>query len=65
MEKSEFLNRLRTLFNIDGDEMDELSEQQQLRFVDDPARYLIRANEKHSDAIWREIEKRQHQRKAA
>lgn len=59
MTKDAFLNRLRSLHNIDGDMLPELSAAQQLQFVRDPVRYLIGAYPLQSDAIWREIERRQ------
>lgn len=59
MEKHEFRNRLRSLFNIDGPLLPELTTQQQRQFEDDPVRYFMRADREQSDAIWREVEKRQ------
>jgi hypothetical protein len=57
MEFREFSNRLRSLFNIDGDLLPELTPEEQIAFVRDPVRYFIKAND--TAAIWREIEKRQ------
>ncbi len=59
MEKPEFLNRVRSLFNIDGYQLPELTSDQQREFVRDPVRYFIRTDKAQSDAIWREVEKRQ------
>ena len=54
-----FKNRLRSLFNIDGFLLPELSRDQQYEFVRDPVRYLIRTDRAQSEAIWREVERRQ------
>lgn len=59
MEKSEFLNRVRSLFNIDGYLLPELTDQQQAEFISNPVRYFISTDKHQSDAIWREIERRQ------
>lgn len=57
--KPGFLNRLRSLWNIDGHLLPELTKEQQIEFVRDPIKYFIRTDRTQSDAIWREIEKRQ------
>ena len=62
MNQQEIMNRLRSLYNIDGDQLPELDESQWAMFSRDPVRYLIRASAEHADAIWREIEKRQTRR---
>lgn len=54
-----FLNRLRSLHNIDGHQLPELTREQQHEFVRDPVRYLIRTDKEQTAAIWREVEKRQ------
>jgi hypothetical protein len=55
-----FLNRVRSLFNIDYCLLPELSESDWPRFRDDPPRYFInRADLPQMRAIWREVEKRQ------
>lgn len=59
MDKSDFLNRVRSLFNIDGFMLPELTCDQQDEFLRDPVRYFIRTDKTQSDAIWREVEKRQ------
>ena len=59
MTKVQLLNRIRSLFNIDGYLLPELSLSEQERFLRDPVRYFINADEPQSDAIFREIEKRQ------
>jgi len=57
--KAAFLNRLRSLFNIDGNLLPELSADNQIAFVRKPSEYLLNTDRVESDAIWREIERRQ------
>lgn len=57
--KRAFVNRLRTLTCIDRWQLPELSGREQAAFMADPFRFLMRADEAQSDAIWREVEKRQ------
>jgi hypothetical protein len=52
-------NRLRSLYNIDGWLLPELTTEQQLEFIANPPRYLINTDVPQSKAIWREVEKRQ------
>jgi len=59
MDKAEFLNRLRSLHNIDGNQLPELNWGQQLDFVQSPVKYFIQADDEQQAAIWREVEKRQ------
>jgi hypothetical protein len=59
MEKRAFLNRIRSLFNIDGYLLPELTKDQQLQFLRDPVRFFLNADEAQSDAIMREVESRQ------
>ena len=59
MEKKSFINRIRSLFNIDGYTLPELTREQQLEFLRDPVRYFLNADEAQSDAIMREVESRQ------
>jgi hypothetical protein len=59
MERSEFLNRLRSLYNIDGYLLPELTFEQRREFLRDPARYFINTDRVQTEAIWREVEKRQ------
>jgi hypothetical protein len=59
MEKAEFLNRVRSLFNIDQWLLPELTDEQWDRFRNDPPRYFIAADDPQSEAIWREVERRQ------
>ena len=65
MDRAEFLNRLRSLHNIDGFLLPELSREQQSDFLRDPVRYFMGADKAQSDAIWREVEKRQAPKQAA
>ena len=59
MEKKSFINRIRSLFNIDGYTLPELTREQQLEFLRDPVRYFLSTDEAQSDAIMREVENRQ------
>lgn len=60
MNQRDFANRLRSLFNIDGDLLkDVLTEEEQQQFVRDPVRFYMCCADWAADAIWREIEKRQ------
>lgn len=59
IDKRGFLNRVRSLFNIDGHLLPELTREQQGDFLRDPVRYFIAADAAQSDAIWREVENRQ------
>lgn len=58
MDKSEFINRLKILFSIDGWELDDLSEQAQEEFVHDPVHFLLRSDDGRQNMIWDVIEKR-------
>lgn len=59
MEKSDFINRVRSLYNIDHHLLSELREQDWEPFRSDPARYFINTDKVQSDAIFREVERRQ------
>ena len=59
MQKRAFINRIRSLFNIDGYTLPELTREQQLEFLRDPVRYFLNTDEAQSDAIMREVESRQ------
>lgn len=50
---------VRSLFNIDGYLLPELTSEQQREFIGDPVRYFIRTDKAQQDAIWREVAKRQ------
>ena len=54
-----FMNRLRSLYNIDHHPLPELSLEDWLEFRVDPPHYLMRADKIQVEAIWREIENRQ------
>ena len=62
MDKRGFLSRVRSLYNIDRHLLPELGDRQWIEFRDKPPRYLIKADQEQSDAIWREVEKRQRPR---
>lgn len=56
----EFLNRVRSLYNINGWLLDDaLTKEQQLEFVRNPAKYFINTDFVQQQAIFREVEKRQ------
>ncbi|MFP5433799.1 MAG: hypothetical protein ACLGIM_11865, partial [Alphaproteobacteria bacterium] len=57
--QQQFTNMLRSLHNIDGYQLPELTAQQQINFVQIPVRYFMQAGEQQQGAIWREIMKRQ------
>jgi hypothetical protein len=59
MTNHEFINRIRSLYNIDHSMLPELTDFQWIEFRDDPPRYLARTDKKQSDAILREVERRQ------
>ena len=55
-----FLNRIRSLWNIDGYLLaDALSETEQQEFMRDPCRYITHTDRIQAEAIWREVQKRQ------
>lgn len=58
-DQHQFTNMLRSLFNIDGYLLPELTSDQQREFNRDPVRYFIRTDKAQQDAIWREVSKRQ------
>ena len=59
MQKRAFINRIRSLFSIDGYLLPELTSHQQSQFLRDPLRYFLDSDEAQSDAIMREVEARQ------
>lgn len=59
MTQHQFTNMLRSLFNIDGYQLPELTWGQQIDFVQNPVKYFIQADDEQQAAIWREIAKRQ------
>jgi len=60
--KGTFLNMIRSLFNIDGYLLPELTIAEQEEFLRSPVRYFIKTDSKQSDAIYREVLKRQPKR---
>jgi hypothetical protein len=58
-DQPQFTNMLRSLFNIDGYLLPELTSEQQGEFARDPVRYFIRTDKAQQDAIFREVAKRQ------
>jgi len=54
-----FTNALRSLHNIDGYQLPELTVEQQREFVRDPVRYFMRTDGTQQNAIFREVSKRQ------
>jgi hypothetical protein len=55
----EFINRIRSLYNIDHYQLPELTDEQWLEFRDNPPRYLMHTDKQQAKAIIREVEKRQ------
>ncbi len=59
MNLHDFLNRVRSIYNIDGCLLPELTEEQQREFIKNPTRYFINTDYPQQKAIWREVERRQ------
>jgi hypothetical protein len=59
MDQLTFANCVRSLFNIDGYLLPELTYEEQVQFLRDPVRYFIGTYKVQQDAIWREVSKRQ------
>lgn len=59
MSQPLFTNCVRSLFNIDGYLLPELTSEQQTQFIRDPVRYFIGTDKAQQDAIFREVTKRQ------
>ncbi len=60
MTYHEFINRIRSLYNINHDLLPELSDRDWPEFRDNPPRYLINSADKiQAHAILREMEDRQ------
>jgi hypothetical protein len=55
----DFINRVRSLYNIDGFMLPELTKEQKTQFIADPPRYFINTDNTQREAIWREIARRQ------
>lgn len=60
---SEFLNCVRSLYNINANKLPELTHQQWCEFRDNPPRYFINTDYAQQRAIVREINARQSERK--
>lgn len=54
-----FANMLRSLYNIDGWQLPQLSQYRQQEFMRQPVDFFLRADEEQQAAIWREVAKRQ------
>ena len=59
MTLHQFLNRLKSLYNIDGYLLPELNYFDWVKFRDHPSAFFINADDGKRAAIWREVEKRQ------
>jgi hypothetical protein len=60
MDAHDFINLVRSLYNIDHYLLPELNDRQWAQFRDDPPRYLINlADKAQGEAIVREVKKRQ------
>lgn len=59
MTNHEFINCIRSLYNIDWELLPELSDQDWPKFRDNPPRYLTHTDKTQALAILREMEKRQ------
>lgn len=59
LEQGRFTNMVRSLFNIDGYLLPELTTEHQREFVREPVRYFMGTDKSQQDAIFREVLKRQ------
>ena len=59
VEQSLFTNMVRSLFNIDGYLLPELTAEHQREFIRDPVRYFMGTDRAQQNAIFREVMKRQ------
>lgn len=59
MTRHEFIDRVRSLYNIDRYLLPELTDDQWDEFRLDPPHYLIRTDKVQADAILREVDRRQ------
>jgi hypothetical protein len=59
MTLSEFINRVRSLYNIDRYRLPELSDAEWPLFRDNPPGYFIKTDRRQAEAIFREVEARQ------
>jgi len=58
MKQHSFDNRLRALFNIDYNRLPELSNDQWVRFRNDPVRFWITCDDPTRSILWREVQHR-------
>lgn len=54
-----FINRIKSLWNIDRHRVPELSDEQWVEFRDNAVKYFTRTDDAQQRAIWREVERRQ------
>ncbi len=59
MDQHLFTNMIRSLFNINGYLLPELTSEEQGQFLRDPVRYFMGTDKAQQDAIFREVAKRQ------
>ncbi len=59
IDQSLFTNMVRSLFNIDGYLLPELTAEHQREFIRDPVRYFMGTDRAQQNAIFREVMKRQ------
>jgi hypothetical protein len=59
LSKALLRNCIASLYNIDHYLLPELNDEDWSAFRKDPARYFINTHKEQSDAIWREVLKRQ------
>lgn len=59
MDQHLFTNMVRSLFNIDGYLLPELTAEHQREFIRDPVRYFMGTDKTQQDAIFREVMQRQ------
>ena len=59
IDQATFTNMLRSMFNIDGYQLPEMSKPEQATFITDPAHFFMAASDEHQDLIFKQIAKRQ------
>lgn len=57
--RTRFHNMIRSLWNLETEDVSELSHEDQLRFVRDPLAFFIRCPDKQADVIFAAVMKRQ------
>lgn len=65
MDAHAFINRIRSLFNIDRHQIPGLTNSQWEWFRDDPCGFLIRCDDNLAETICAVVESRQNKRRAA